>query len=522
MKGNHTLWGNLGSSYNEGNSCRLSQLYSKQGILAQGKSFLRMRNVDNYSCSSTIWRRFGSVDFQNGHDHFTSFRPRRTTAWWFKILGFNRISTSEKVCTWRSARFQRRSVVTKDFWRQHKEENWILQRWRWVFMLFTSLVAAKVFRSSKGIAAVFSCWAAWPPRSVFCSAISSRIRFKLKWCVATFTTSDTVLRLWYHHGLLDFFESLLLGAPSVSSPTHSVHVFPRILIGLPSSNKWSSFFILSLSESSRCLSARWSSSSCTPRLPRWSRSLGWSWPLRQASTHIVCCWHCSFSPAVGIALSSSCHLDHPLYHHCQVYWVCWRLVGAGLSITPCVTFSCTARSFTCCAWSAGLTSTTVLSLRAPRVKVWDLRAQLLWFASTSVLALANGLSIISIVLRVYCFGLRAYVPPKLFEFCSHRCVWPCASCPVGTSRHRHARFDRPVSMSGGASHWWSAHHVRASRSAHGFLREPHRGVFAQSCTVLSLTLGDLGLLLDDLFLRSWDLRVLVIVGLCLSSHLPAG
>ena len=41
---------------------------------------------------------------------------------------------------------------------------------------------------------------------------------------------------------------------------------------------------------------------------------------------------------------------------------------------------------------------------------------------------------------------------------------------------------------------------------------------------LALTLRDPGLLLDDLFLRtvSWDLRVLVTVGLCLSSHLPAG
>ena len=102
-------------------------------------------------------------------------------------------------------------------------------------------------------------------------------------------------------------------------------------------------------------------------------------------------------------------------------------------------------------WSAGWTSTTVLSLRAPSVKVCDLRAQLLWFASTSFLALANGLSMTSIVLRVYCFG-RTYVPPKLFEFCSHRCVWPCATWSVGTSLHRHARFDRPVSMSGGASH----------------------------------------------------------------------
>ena len=53
---------------------------------------------------------------------------------------------------------------------------------------------------------------------------------------------------------------------------------------------------------------------------------------------------------------------------------------------------------------------------------------------------------------------------------------------------------------------------------------PIVGSLAQSCTVLSLTLRDLGLLLDDLFLRtvSWDLRVLVTVGLCLSSHLPAG
>ena len=43
----------------------------------------------------------------------------------------------------------------------------------------------------------------------------------------------------------------------------------------------------------------------------------------------------------------------------------------------------------------------------------------------------------------------------------------------------------------------------ASRSAHGFLCELHRGVFAprgQLGTVLSLTLRDLGLLLDDLFL----------------------
>ena len=62
--------------------------------------------------------------------------------------------------------------------------------------------------------------------------------------------------------------------------------------------------------------------------------------------------------------------------------------------------------------------------------------------------------------------------------------------------------------------------VRASRSAHGFLREPRRGVFAprRSCTVLSLTPEKiLALLLDDLFLRTvnFDLRLLVVtVGLC--------
>ena len=43
--------------------------------------------------------------------------------------------------------------------------------------------------------------------------------------------------------------------------------------------------------------------------------------------------------------------------------------------------------------------------------------------------------------------------------------------------------------------------ARASRSAHGFYREPHCGVFAPRSlhTVLSLALGNLGPLLDDLF-----------------------
>ena len=144
---------------------------------------------------------------------------------------------------------------------------------------------------------------------------------------------------------------------------------------------------------------------------------------------LACCWQCSF-----LACSWLCSF-HPLWVRSFVFLslgsfylpsrprslslLTPRRCCCGLSITPCVTFSCTALSFACCAWSGGLTSTTVLSLRALRVNVCDLGADLLWFASTSFLALANGLSMTSIVLRVYCFGLRAHVPPKLLEFCSH-------------------------------------------------------------------------------------------------------
>ena len=129
----------------------------------------------------------------------------------------------------------------------------------------------------------------------------------------------------------------------------------------------------------------------------------------------------------------------------------------------------------CRTWSAGLTSTTVLSLRVPRVKVCEIRAQLLWFASTSFIALANGLSMTSIVLRVYCFGLRAHVPPKLFEFCSHRCVWPCASWS-----------DTLVLIDLSACLVEPRTRDRRIKCVpHGpltvFLREPHRAVF---CAVL--------------------------------------
>ena len=72
-----------------------------------------------------IWRSFGSVDFQNGHDNVTTFRPRRMRTWWVETWEFNQISNGQKNCTRRSARFQFWSVVTKDFLKaiQRKESN---------------------------------------------------------------------------------------------------------------------------------------------------------------------------------------------------------------------------------------------------------------------------------------------------------------------------------------------------------------------------------------------------------------
>ena len=122
-----------------------------------------------------------------------------------------------------------------------------------------------------------------------------------------------------------------------------------------------------------------------------------------------------------------------------------------------------ARSCTCCAWSAGLTSTTVLPLRALRVKV-DVGVQVLWFR-IHVVHLVACLSTNTTVFREFCCGLRVYIPPKLSHFDSlsralqlrsspaaaPSCVWPCASWSVGTARRRRVCIDR-LSMSGGASH----------------------------------------------------------------------
>ena len=116
-------------SWHEGNSCRLCLPCSKQGVpLHKENHYYEWEKVDNYSRSFTKRRRTGNVDFQSGHDNVASFRSRRTTNWWFKTLGINQISIGEKVCIWRSASFQWRSLVTKDIWRQHQEKNWILQR----------------------------------------------------------------------------------------------------------------------------------------------------------------------------------------------------------------------------------------------------------------------------------------------------------------------------------------------------------------------------------------------------------
>ena len=90
------------------------------------------------------------------------------------------------------------------------------------------------------------------------------------------------------------------------------------------------------------------------------------------------------------------------------------------------------------AWFSGLTSTTVhvtLLLKAASSLsglLSDLRAQLLWFASTSFHVQANGLRMTSIVTRVLCFGVRDVSHRSFLLRPSPR--WPC------TSRHRHARF----------------------------------------------------------------------------------
>ena len=116
-----------------------------------------------------------------------------------------------------------------------------------------------------------------------------------------------------------------------------------------------------------------------------------------------------------------------------------RLCFSSASVSRRLGFAMAARPFTCCTWSAGLTSTTLLSLRALRVEVFDSRARLLRFCASP---LTESLSVDAIVLCVFRFGLRGALPPKLsvdatLRSC-RRCAWLRASWSVGTSRRRDA------------------------------------------------------------------------------------
>ena len=130
----------------------------------------------------------------------------------------------------------------------------------------------------------------------------------------------------------------------------------------------------------------------------------------------ACFWHCSSHPlwvrsftrcgsalvaSCGSALLASCLLDHPTLSLLTSHEYSSALLRSCLSITSCVTLSwrsmnclvangspmSCARPFACCAWSAGLTSTTVLLLRARRVKMCGVGAHVLCFRIHVVLLL---------------------------------------------------------------------------------------------------------------------------------------
>ena len=70
------------------------------------------KNVDNYSRSFTIRRRFGSVSPQIGYYDTSSLWPRWTTTWWIETLGPWETSIDESVCTQRSSRLWWWMLVT--------------------------------------------------------------------------------------------------------------------------------------------------------------------------------------------------------------------------------------------------------------------------------------------------------------------------------------------------------------------------------------------------------------------------
>ena len=175
---------------------------------------------------------------------------------------------------------------------------------------------------------------------------------------------------------------------------------------------------------------------------------------------LACCWHCSFLACCWHCSFLAC------CWHCSFLACCWPCVTLFLfSIIHHVVLVLSVLLRACPSrpawrsWSAGLTSTTVFFLHALRVKGSPSSSIALVSRPRRSLALANGLSMTSIVLRVLCFGVRDVSHRSSSSSAAARCVWPCASWSVGTSRHRHARFDRPVSVSDGASHLWSTHQV---------------------------------------------------------------
>ena len=133
---------------------------------------------------------------------------------------------------------------------------------------------------------------------------------------------------------------------------------------------------------------------------------------------------------------------HPLWvrsFHFFSHWCSSKLLGL-LVVFDCLSRRArrsrwrTVRLLRVVLWTSTTVHVTLLLKAASSLSglLSDLTAQLLWFASTSFLAQANGLSMTSIVLRVLCFGVRDVSHRSFLLRPSPR--WPC------TSRHRHARF----------------------------------------------------------------------------------
>ena len=68
------------------------------------------------SRSFTMWRKFGSVSFQDGNNNASTFWPRGTTTWWFETRGIYKTSIDEDVCSrlWCI-------LVTLDSWWKYQE-----------------------------------------------------------------------------------------------------------------------------------------------------------------------------------------------------------------------------------------------------------------------------------------------------------------------------------------------------------------------------------------------------------------